>query len=36
MIVDKERVAFSQPTESGGNLARKWFGRQSGWHVYID
>ncbi|CBX98099.1 hypothetical protein IAQ61_010204 [Plenodomus lingam] len=34
--VEKELVAFSQPTESGGNLARNWFGRQAGWHVYID
>ncbi|KAH3958672.1 hypothetical protein HBI56_209560 [Parastagonospora nodorum] len=34
--VEKEQVAFSQPTESGGNLARKWFGREDGWHVYID
>ncbi|KAF1956709.1 sister chromatid cohesion acetyltransferas-like protein Eco1 [Byssothecium circinans] len=36
MTVDKAKVAFSQPTESGGRLARKWFGRQAGWHVYID
>jgi N-acetyltransferase len=34
--VDKAKVAFSQPTESGGNLARKWFGCQAGWHVYVD
>jgi N-acetyltransferase len=34
--VEKEKVAFSQPTESGGNLARKWFGGRAGWHVYID
>ena len=26
MIVEKEMVAFSQPTESGGALARGWFG----------
>jgi N-acetyltransferase len=36
ITVEKEEVAFSQPTESGGNLARKWFGRQAGWHVYLD
>lgn len=36
MTVEKEQIAFSQPTESGGNLARKWFGRCAGWHVYID
>ena len=36
LIVEKKTVAFSQPTESGGNLARKWFGCTAGWHVYID
>ncbi|KAF2751818.1 hypothetical protein M011DRAFT_522755 [Sporormia fimetaria CBS 119925] len=36
MTIEKEQVAFSQPTESGGRLARKWFGRLAGWHVYID
>lgn len=36
MKIEKEKVAFSQPTESGGNLARKWYGSQAGWHVYID
>jgi hypothetical protein len=35
IVVNKEQVAFSQPTESGGNLARRWFGRQAGWHVYL-
>jgi hypothetical protein len=34
--IEKAQVAFSQPTESGGNLARKWFGCQAGWHVYVD
>jgi len=34
--IEKARVAFSQPTESGGNLARKWFDCQAGWHVYVD
>jgi N-acetyltransferase len=36
MNIGKDMVAFSQPTESGGKLARKWFGRRAGWHVYID
>jgi hypothetical protein len=36
LTVGKEKVAFSQPTESGGNLARKWFGCEDGWCVYID
>lgn len=36
LTVEKKKVAFSQPTESGGNLARKWFGCEDGWHVYID
>lgn len=30
----KDLVAFSQPTESGGRLAERWFGSQTGWHVY--
>ncbi|KAF2870944.1 ESCO1/2 acetyl-transferase-domain-containing protein [Massariosphaeria phaeospora] len=36
MTIDKSMVAFSQPTDSGGRLARKWFGRRAGWHVYVD
>jgi hypothetical protein len=36
MTVDKAKVAFSQPTESGGELARKWFGQRAGWLVYVD
>jgi hypothetical protein len=36
MQVEKGMVAFSQPTESGGKLARGWFGREDGWRVYID
>ncbi|KAH8727099.1 sister chromatid cohesion acetyltransferase-like protein Eco1 [Phaeosphaeriaceae sp. PMI808] len=36
LTVEKEKVAFSQPTESGGKLARRWFGCEAGWHVYID
>jgi N-acetyltransferase len=31
-----EMIAFSQPTESGARLARKWFGKESGWHVYAE
>lgn len=34
MKVSKDMVAFSQPTQSGGNLARSWFGKESGWLVY--
>ncbi|KAI9710542.1 MAG: hypothetical protein M1820_002678 [Bogoriella megaspora] len=36
MQIQKEKVAFSQPTESGGRLARKWFNMDHGWHVYVD
>ncbi|KAF2658067.1 hypothetical protein K491DRAFT_703021 [Lophiostoma macrostomum CBS 122681] len=36
MTVEKDKVAFSQPTESGGKLARKWFERRAGWLVYMD
>jgi N-acetyltransferase len=32
--IPKERIAFSQPTESGAKLARKFFGTDSGWLVY--
>ena len=32
--VPKDMVAFSQPTESGGELARGWYGQAAGWHVY--
>lgn len=34
MEIDKDELAFSQPTESGGKLARSWYGEQSGWLVY--
>ena len=34
MEVTKDLIAFSQPTESGGNLAKHWFGANSGWHVF--
>ena len=30
----KNLVAFSQPTESGGRLGERWFGAETGWHVY--
>ncbi|KAK3697614.1 hypothetical protein LTR37_017352 [Vermiconidia calcicola] len=29
-------VAFSQPTEAGTRLARRWSGRMFGWSVYVD
>ena len=32
----KQDVAFSQPTAAGARLARKWFGKIYGWHVYVD
>lgn len=34
MEVPRDLVAFSQPTESGGKLAERWFGARTGWHVY--
>ncbi|KAL8711062.1 MAG: hypothetical protein Q9220_004443 [cf. Caloplaca sp. 1 TL-2023] len=34
--VPKNLVAFSQPTESGGKLAERWYGCKTGWHVYGD
>lgn len=34
--IEKDAVAFSQPTEAGIRLARRWFGRSSGWKVYMD
>ncbi|KAF9638254.1 hypothetical protein BFW01_g9151 [Lasiodiplodia theobromae] len=30
----KERIAFSQPTDGGARLARKWFRAETGWGVY--
>ena len=30
----KNLVAFSQPTDSGGRLAERWFEMKAGWHVY--
>lgn len=32
--VPRHLVAFSQPTESGGKLAKRWFKSETGWHVY--
>ena len=32
--VPKNLVAFSQPTESGGQLAKRWYEAEKGWHVY--
>ena len=34
MTVEQNSIAFSQPTESGSKLARSWFGKLNGWHVY--
>ena len=34
MEIGKDELAFSQPTESGGALARAWYGEESGWRVY--
>lgn len=36
LAVEKRLTAFSQPTESGGKLARRYFGCEAGWHVYMD
>ncbi|KAK6443054.1 hypothetical protein LTR95_000769 [Oleoguttula sp. CCFEE 5521] len=35
-VVSKSDVAFSQPTEMGARLARKWCGKAYGWLVYAD
>ena len=35
-VVSKDHVAFSQPTDAGAKLARKWFGKKFGWLVYVD
>jgi len=34
MEVPKDLVAFSQPTDTGGQLAKRWFEAETGWHVY--
>jgi len=36
MQISKAMVAFSQPTESGGRLAQKWFEDAKNWHVYVE
>jgi N-acetyltransferase len=35
-LESKDDVAFSQPTEAGTRLARRWFGKMFGWKVYVD
>jgi N-acetyltransferase len=34
--IPKDKVAFSQPTDSGAKLARAWFGKEDGWLVYTE
>ncbi len=34
--IPKDMMAFSQPTESGGLLAQKWFEGAQQWHVYVE
>lgn len=34
MDIDKEQVAFSQPTDAGAALAKNWFDAETGWCVY--
>ena len=34
--ISKDQVAFSQPTDVGAKLARKWTGKKYGWLVYVD
>lgn len=36
MKVPKDLVAFSQPTESGGRLAKHWYQAETGWLVYTE
>ncbi|KAA6411631.1 MAG: sister chromatid cohesion acetyltransferase Eco1 [Lasallia pustulata] len=36
MEVPKDKMAFSQPTESGGQLAEYWFDAPAGWLVYAE
>ncbi|KAI9890089.1 MAG: hypothetical protein M1814_004488 [Vezdaea aestivalis] len=36
VTVPKESMAFSQPSASGGILARKWFDKSDGWLVYLE
>jgi N-acetyltransferase len=35
-LLRKDEVAFSQPTEAGARLARRWIGRRYGWLIYVD
>ena len=35
-LESKDAVAFSQPTEAGTRLARRWFGKMFGWKLYVD
>jgi len=35
-VQSKDEVAFSQPTEAGVRLARRWFGKPFRWSVYVD
>ncbi|KAK5947956.1 hypothetical protein OHC33_010997 [Knufia fluminis] len=32
--IEKEEVAFSQPTDMGAALAKSWYGAETGWCVY--
>ena len=32
--IEKEQVAFSQPTDVGAALAKSWFEAEAGWNVY--
>jgi len=32
--IEKEQVAFSQPTDMGAALAKNWYGAETGWCVY--
>ena len=36
MEVPKDKMAFSQPTESGGQLAEYWFDKPAAWLVYAE
>jgi hypothetical protein len=35
-VINKDKMAFSQPTEQGAALAREWFRRDEGWLVYLN
>lgn len=36
MEINREEVAFSQPTDAGANLAKAWFDEPAGWGVYVE